>query len=50
MSLELIRDLDFDVIVPSVSAAGQLFYDLVEQETARGRIDTIIQTIRDGTV
>jgi hypothetical protein len=31
-SLELMRGLDFDVIVPSVSAAGQPFYDLVDRE------------------
>jgi glyoxylase-like metal-dependent hydrolase (beta-lactamase superfamily II) len=46
-SLELMRGLDFDVIVPSVSAAGQPFYDLVDREQAQDRIDAIIQTVRD---
>jgi glyoxylase-like metal-dependent hydrolase (beta-lactamase superfamily II) len=46
-SLELIRGLDFDAIIPSVSAAGQPLYDLVDHETAQARIDTIIRTVQD---
>ena len=46
-SLESMRGLDFDVIVPSVSAAGQPFYDLVDREQAQDRIDAIMQTVRD---
>lgn len=48
-SLELIRGLDFDVIVPSVSAAGQPFYDLIDHEQAQRRIDAIIQSVCAGT-
>ena len=46
-SLELMRGLDFDVIVPSVSAAGQPFYDLVDREQAQDRIDALIQPVCD---
>ena len=44
-SLEVIRGLDFDVIVSAISAGGQAFYDLVDREQPPERIDAIIQTV-----
>jgi glyoxylase-like metal-dependent hydrolase (beta-lactamase superfamily II) len=47
-SLELIRELDFDVLVPWVASAGQPYYDVTSRAGARRRIDAIIERIRRG--
>ncbi len=47
-SLELIRDLDFDVLVPWVADAGEASYALTGRDDARRRIDTILERIRGG--
>jgi len=47
-SLELIRDLDFDVLVPWVADAGEASYALTGRDGARRRIDTILERIRGG--
>jgi glyoxylase-like metal-dependent hydrolase (beta-lactamase superfamily II) len=47
-SLELLRDLDFDVIVPSIATAGETPYAFVEPGEAERRIDEIIERVRSG--
>ena len=44
--LELIRTLDFDVLVPWAATAGQPYYAVVDQTEAREHIETIIERIR----
>jgi glyoxylase-like metal-dependent hydrolase (beta-lactamase superfamily II) len=47
-SLELIRDLDFDVLVPWAATAGQPYHALTDRANARRRIDAILARIRRG--
>jgi hypothetical protein len=47
-SLELLRGLDFDLLVPSLATAGQPYYELVERADATRRIETIIERLRRG--
>jgi glyoxylase-like metal-dependent hydrolase (beta-lactamase superfamily II) len=47
-SLKLIRDLDFDAVVPSVATAGQSYYTFVDRGDARARIDAILERLRRG--
>jgi len=47
-SLELIRGLDFDLLVPSLATAGQPYYEFVDRPDAERRIDTIIERLRRG--
>ncbi len=47
-SLELIRSLDFDLLVPSLATAGQPHYEFVERGEAERRIDAIIERVRRG--
>ena len=47
-SLELIRTLDFDLIVPGIAAAGQPYYAFVEKQEAERRIDGILERLRRG--
>jgi glyoxylase-like metal-dependent hydrolase (beta-lactamase superfamily II) len=47
-SLELIRELEFDVLVPWAASAGQPFYALTDPADARARIGTILRRVRDG--
>jgi hypothetical protein len=47
-SLELIRGLDFDVIVPSIATAGEPHYAVVDRGEAERRIDEIIERVRAG--
>ena len=47
-SLELIRGLDFDVIVPSIATAGDAPYAFVEPGEAERQIDEIIERVRGG--
>ena len=47
-SLELIRTLDFDLIVPGIAAAGQPYYAFVEKPEAERRIDAILKRLRRG--
>ena len=44
-SLELIRELDFDVLVPWVSTANGPFHTLTDAADTRRRIDAIIERI-----
>ncbi len=47
-TLELIRDLDFDVLVPWAATGGQQPYALTGREDARRRIDAILERVRRG--
>jgi hypothetical protein len=45
-SLELIRELDFDVLVPWAATAGEPFHAVTSHADARRRIDAIIEHLR----
>src|SRR5215204_3997392 len=47
-SLELIRTLDFDFVVPGTTPAGEPYYELVEKPEAERRIDEILERLRSG--
>lgn len=47
-SLELIRELDFDVLVPWAASAGEPYHTVVSQAEAQRRIDAIIERVRRG--
>ncbi len=47
-SLELIRSLDFDLLVPSLATADQPHYEFVDRGEAERRIDAIIERVRRG--
>jgi Metallo-beta-lactamase superfamily len=47
-SLELIRDLDFDVLVPWIATAGQSFHAATDKVNTRRRIDAILERLRRG--
>jgi glyoxylase-like metal-dependent hydrolase (beta-lactamase superfamily II) len=47
-SLELIRELDFDVLVPWAASAGEPYYAVTSRAEARRRIDTITRRVRAG--
>jgi hypothetical protein len=47
-SLTLIRELDFDVLVPSIATAGDPAYAVVERAEAQQRIEAIIDRVRAG--
>jgi Metallo-beta-lactamase superfamily len=47
-SLELIRELDFDVLVPWATTVGDSPYAVTSHAEARRRIDAIIERVRSG--
>jgi glyoxylase-like metal-dependent hydrolase (beta-lactamase superfamily II) len=47
-SLELVRSLDFDLIVPSLSTADRPHYEFVDRQEAERRIDAILERVRRG--
>jgi glyoxylase-like metal-dependent hydrolase (beta-lactamase superfamily II) len=47
-SLELIRELDFDVLVPWAASSGEQPYAVTSRADARRRIDAIIERVRAG--
>jgi glyoxylase-like metal-dependent hydrolase (beta-lactamase superfamily II) len=47
-SLELLRELDFDVLVPWAATGGQPYHAATSQAEARRRIDAIATRIRAG--
>ena len=47
-SLELIRELDFDLVVPGIASKGEPFVAFVEKPEAQQRIDGIIERLRRG--
>jgi glyoxylase-like metal-dependent hydrolase (beta-lactamase superfamily II) len=46
-SLELIRELEFDVLVPWAATAGEPYHAITDREDARRRIDAILDRVRD---
>jgi hypothetical protein len=47
-SLELVRDLDFDVLVPWAASAGEPWYAVTGTQDARRRVDAILERVRRG--
>ena len=47
-SLELIKELDFDVLVPWAASAGQPCHAVTDKGDARRRIDAILERVRQG--
>jgi glyoxylase-like metal-dependent hydrolase (beta-lactamase superfamily II) len=47
-SLELLRELDFEVLVPWAATAGQPFHARTDAADARRRIDAILARLRTG--
>ncbi len=47
-SLELIRTLDFDLVVPGIAPAGEPYYASVDEAEARRHIDDILERLRSG--
>ncbi len=47
-SLELIREIDFDVLVPWAASAGAPFHVVTSRSAARRRIDAMIERLRAG--
>lgn len=47
-SLELIRNLDFDLLIPGIASAGDAYFEHVEKAEAQQRIDGIIERLRRG--
>jgi glyoxylase-like metal-dependent hydrolase (beta-lactamase superfamily II) len=47
-SLELIKDLDFDVLVPWAATAGRPCYAITDRTDAGRRIDAILERLRRG--
>jgi glyoxylase-like metal-dependent hydrolase (beta-lactamase superfamily II) len=48
-SLALLRELDFDVLVPWAASAGQPYYDVTSRTQAQRRIDAIVERVLDGS-
>ena len=47
-SLELMREVDFDVLVPWIASAGDPYYAVTSNRDARRRLDAIIARVRGG--
>jgi glyoxylase-like metal-dependent hydrolase (beta-lactamase superfamily II) len=47
-SLELIRELDFDVLVPWAASAGEPYHAVTSGAAARRRIDAVIERLKQG--
>jgi glyoxylase-like metal-dependent hydrolase (beta-lactamase superfamily II) len=47
-SLELMREVDFDLLVPWAATAGQPFYAATDAADARRRIDAVLERVRRG--
>jgi glyoxylase-like metal-dependent hydrolase (beta-lactamase superfamily II) len=47
-SLELIKDLDFDMLVPWAATAGQPFHAVTDKADAGRRIDAVLERMRRG--
>lgn len=47
-SLELLRDLDFDVLLPGIARLGEPYHAVVEDGEGRRRIGEILERVRRG--
>ena len=48
-SLELLRSLDFDVLVPWAASAGDPFHARIDHDDARERIGEVLDRVRSGS-
>jgi len=47
-SLELIKGLDFDVLVPWAATAGEPYHAVVNRKEAGQRLDAVLERVRAG--
>ena len=47
-SLELIRELDFNILVPWAATRGEAYFSLTDRADREQRIDAILERVRDG--
>ena len=47
-SLEMLRELEFDVLVPWAASAGDPFFALTDRDDARKRLGVVIERVRAG--
>jgi glyoxylase-like metal-dependent hydrolase (beta-lactamase superfamily II) len=47
-SLELIRELDFDVLVPWAATGGRPYHAMTDRTDARRRLDALLEQVRRG--
>ena len=47
-SLELIRSLDFDLVVPGIASAGQPYYEFVGKTEAEQHLGEVLERVRRG--
>lgn len=47
-SLELIRTLDFDLVVPGIAPGGEPYYEFVEKPEAERSMDEMLERVRRG--
>jgi hypothetical protein len=47
-SLELIKQLDFDMLVPWAAGVGQPYHAVTDKADAGRRIDAIVERLRSG--
>lgn len=47
-SLELIRELDFELLVPWNATAGQAYHAVTDRSDARRRIEAILKRVTHG--
>jgi hypothetical protein len=47
-SLALIRELDFDILVPAIATAGDPPYAIVERDEVERQLDAIVERVRGG--
>jgi glyoxylase-like metal-dependent hydrolase (beta-lactamase superfamily II) len=47
-SLELIRELDFDVLVPWAASGGRPYHAMTDRTDARRRLDALLEQVRRG--
>ena len=47
-SLELIRFLDFDLIVPGIAISGRPYYSFTDRAEATRQVDAILERLRRG--
>ena len=47
-SLELIRELDFDVLVPWAATSGQPYHAVTDAADRRRRVDAMLESVRRG--
>ncbi len=49
-SLELVRGLDFDVLVPWAATAGEPYHAVLDRKEAEKRLDAVLERVRAGAL